>query len=182
MFHRPNREVLDLFAAASDLPLIRRETSGGKNREIKDLKSSLKNIPAEGVVSGALASTYQKKRIEKICKELELASVMPLWKKDPLTLLKNMLAEEFETIITSVSTGGLTKEWLGRKIDRNCIEDLEKLNEKYGIHLSGEGGEYETLVLNAPYFEKRIALTDTERVWKGDRGHLKINRSELATK
>ena len=66
------------------------------------------------------------------------------------------------------------EEWLGVRIDEDVIRDLQELHRRYRIHLCGEGGEYETLVLDAPYFRERIELTKTEKVWYGDRGVLKV--------
>ncbi|KXB06354.1 hypothetical protein AKJ53_00610 [candidate division MSBL1 archaeon SCGC-AAA382F02] len=179
MFHQPHSEVMELFAEASNIPLLKGETLGIKEKELEDLKNLLEGLSVDGVVSGALASNYQKTRIDKICEELDLISINPIWQKNPSKLLADMIKEEFEIIITSVSAEGFEKEWLGRKIDRECLEDLKSLKEKFGIHITGEGGEYETLVLDAPYFEKRIVPVETDRVWKGDRGYLKIKEFEL---
>lgn len=182
MFHKPEPETLHLFAEASNLPLIEGKTSGGKVEELEDLKSLLENIPVEGIVNGAVASTYQKERIEKICEEIGLISITPLWNKNPFSLLRGMVDGNFETVITSVSAMGFSEEWLGRKIDGECIGDLRKLNEQYKVHPLGEGGEYETLTLDAPFFEKKICLKDTSKNWKGDRGVLEIKDVGLVEK
>ena len=33
-----------------------------------------------------------------------------------------------------------------------------QLHRKYGIHVCGEGGEYETFTLDCPLFKKRIVM------------------------
>jgi len=76
--------------------------------------------------------------------------------------------------VVQVAAGGMGEEWLGMRIDEGAIRGLEELHRRYRIHLCGEGGEYETLVLDAPYFKERIELVETERVWHGDRGVLKV--------
>lgn len=182
MFHRPNTELIRLFAKASTLPLTERRIPDEREEELEILKRSLEKLSIDGVVSGAIASTYQRNRIEGICKELEFVSLMPLWNEDPSGLLKKMLEDGFEIIITSVSAGGLNEEWLGRKIDKNCLDDLKMLNEKFGIHITGEGGEYETLVLDAPFFGERIDPIETEIIWEGDRGRLEVKKAELTKK
>lgn len=182
MFHKPNKEILRLYAEASQLPLREGKTTGDKEKELEDLKSLLESLEIEGIVNGAIASTYQKERIEKICKELDLSSINPLWGKDPFSLLREMLKENFEIIITSVAAKGFEKKWLGRKINEECLDDLKKLNEKYGVHPAGEGGEYETLVLDAPFFKKRITLVETNPIWRKTRGHLEISETKLAEK
>jgi len=179
MFHSPNPEFLKIYSETSKIPLLKRETSGEKERELEDLKLTLQALSVDGVVSGAVASNYQKGRIDRICEDLGFESVTPLWKKDPDGLLNEILEEGFKTIITSVSAEGLTREWLGREIDQNCIKDLKRLNEEKGVHVTGEGGEYETLVLDAPFFEKRIEIEKSEGIWKGDRGSLNIKKAGL---
>lgn len=182
MFHRPNPQIIELLAEATQLPLIKGSTSGIKGRELGDLKSTLEGLSIEGVVSGAVASNYQKNRIERICDILGISCLTPLWKKDPVSLLQKMLDERFKIIITSVSAQGFEKEWLGRKIDEKCLEALKTLKERFGINLAGEGGEYETLVLDAPLFKKKILPIETERIWRENRGHLKIKEVKLVPK
>ncbi len=182
MFHRPNPEIINLYSKTSGIPLKKKRTTGDKKKEIKDFKNVLRNLKIDGVVNGAVASNYQKKRIEKVCEELKIESLTPLWKKDPEKLLKNMLKEGLEIIITSISAKGLEKEWLGRKIEKESIEELKDLNQEYGIHITGEGGEYETLVLDAPFFKKRIIPVKTKKIWDGIRGKLKIRKAKLKEK
>jgi uncharacterized protein (TIGR00290 family) len=85
-------------------------------------------------------------------------------------------------IITGVAAEGFSESWLGRKLDERCVEDLVKLHEKFKINISGEGGEYETLVLDAPFFSKRIELVKTRRVWQGTRGFLLVEQAKIVEK
>jgi predicted ATP pyrophosphatase (TIGR00289 family) len=182
MFHYPNIHLMDLFAEAVDIPLVKAETSGAKEEEIEDLKRLIGKLDVEGIVSGAVASNYQKTRIEKICKKLVLKCINPLWQEKPIKLLKEIVALKFEVIITGVYAHGLNQEWLGRKIDENTIKDLMELNKRYGISLVGEGGEYETLVLDAPFFKKRIRIVEVEKVWRNQSGHFLIRKAKLESK
>ena len=182
MFHHPNPKLLDLFAECVGLPLVKAETSGEKDRELEDMRQVLKGLDIDGIVSGAIASTYQKGRIDQICRELGLASIAPLWGREPLDLLREMLDAGFNVIITSVAAEGLDESWLGRRLDEECIRDLMGLSERFGINVSGEGGEYETLVLDAPFFRKRIELLRYVRFWSGTRGHVVIKKAEIAEK
>ena len=85
------------------------------------------------------------------------------------------VAEKFEAIIVSVAARGLDESFLGRRIGERCIEDLKKVREKYMIHLAGEGGEYETLVLDAPLYFERIVIEAARKVWKGSWGYMIID-------
>ena len=182
MFHFPNIRLVDLFAECVDIPLTKAETSGVKEEELEDLKRVLGELEVEGVVSGAIASTYQKNRIDGICRELGLKSLTPLWGREPAELLRELIHAGFEILITSVAAEGFNESWLGRKIDEECIEDLKKLHEKFKINISAEGGEYETLVLDAPFFKKRIELVEVERIWRVDSGYLLVKEARLAEK
>jgi len=182
MFHRPNTHLVDLFAKCAELPLVKAKTSGVREAELGDLKKALSGIEVDGVVSGAIASTYQKSRIERICDELGLVSVTPLWGREPVELLEKMLEDGIRAIITSVSAEGLDEKWLGREIDRGCVRDLTELRDRFGVDPAGEGGEYETLVLDAPFFSKRIEILKAEKVWEVDSGYIIVERAEAKDK
>ncbi len=182
MFHYLNIHLTNLFAEAAGIHLVKEETAGVKEEELKDLKRVLATLDIEGVISGAVASQYQKQRIDKICKELSLNSITPLWKKNPLKLLKELVNLKFKAIITGVYAHGFNKNWLGKHIDTDTIDALKDLNRKYHISLIGEGGEYETLVLDAPFFKKKIDLVEIEAIWKGQNGYLLVRKAHLVEK
>jgi len=182
MFHFPNIHLTDLFAEAVGIPLVKAETTGIKETELEDLKKLLATIDIDGVVSGAISSQYQKTRIDKVCRELNLTSIAPLWQEDPFQLLKEIIRLNFEVIIVGVYAYGFNESWLGKKIDHSTVNSLLNLNKKFGISLIGEGGEYETLVLDAPYFKRRIQLLRVEKIWEDDSGYLLVKEAKLADK
>lgn len=166
MFHTPNIELTHLQAEAMGIPLIEGETPGEKEEELEDLKNTLEKAideyKIEGVVSGALFSNYQRRRIEKVCDELGLKIFSPLWHMNQETEMREILENGFEIIFSSVSALGLDKSLLGRKITKRDVDKLSELKEKFGLNVAGEGGEFETLVLDAPIFKKRIKILDSE--------------------
>jgi diphthine-ammonia ligase len=185
MFHVPNIHLTHLLSQAMGIPLIKAETLGKKEEELRDLKKILlkiKNRGVEAIFTGAIASEYQKSRIDKICKDLGLLSKAPLWHLDPLKYMEEITELGFEVIITSVSAEGLDESWLGRKIDQDLLKDLLKLHKKYGLHLAFEGGEAETLVLDGPLFKKRLNIIYSEKVWEKDNGYLTIKEAILEDK
>ena len=117
MFHYPNIRLIDFFADAVGIPVVTAETSGIKDEEVEDLKRLIESLDVEGIVSGAVASNYQKTRIDDICAQLNLKSLAPLWGKDPFEMLREMLELEFEVVIVGVYAYGFDVEWLGRRID-----------------------------------------------------------------
>jgi diphthine-ammonia ligase len=182
MFHFPNIHLTDLFAEAVGIPLVKAETVGIKEKELKDLKNLLATLDIEGVVSGTISSRYQKERIDKICQELSLRSIAPLWQEAPIRLIKEIIRLNFEVIIVGVYALGFDRSWLGRRINLRTIEDLVELNKKYGISPVGEGGEYETLVIDAPFFWKRIRLLQVEKFWENHSGYMLVEKADLIVK
>jgi len=158
MFHYPNMKLVKYQAEAMGLPILTQKTEAKKEDELKDLeiilKKAIKKYRIEALISGALASNYQKSRIEELCKKLNLKSIAPLWHINPEDYLRQLIKNKFEVIITGVSADGLDESFLGRRIDDKLIQDLKKLN----IHLGGEGGEYDTFVLNCPLFKKKLMI------------------------
>jgi len=182
MFHYPNIHMADLFAEAVGIPLVKAETSGVKEAELEDLKRLLAQLDIDAVVSGGISSQYQKKRIDKVCQELGFTHVAPLWQEEPLKLLKEIISLKMETIIVGVYAHGFNQTWLGRKIDEDTVNDLRELNTRFKVSIVGEGGEYETLVLNAPFFKKKIALIETEKIWEKESGYLVAKKVVLVDK
>jgi ABC transporter with metal-binding/Fe-S-binding domain ATP-binding protein len=184
MFHHPNIRLTEYQASAMDIQLLTKVTKGEKEKELEDLKQLIASVKdeIEGVVSGALASEYQKQRIDAICEESNLKSFAPLWHKDPETVLGEMVEAGFEVIITAVAAGGLDESWLGRRIDRQCIEELKEVNKRYKIHISGEGGEFETLVLDMPMFKRKLEIIKARKEWDGTSGTYLIEEVKLIEK
>ncbi|MEM3561850.1 MAG: TIGR00289 family protein [Candidatus Jordarchaeaceae archaeon] len=182
MFHVPNIELTRLQAEAAGLPHVIRQSSGIKDEEVKDLEAVIQQLDIDGIVSGAIASEYQRSRIEFVADKLGLRSINPLWHKDPILILKEMIKRDFNIIFTGVFALGFDESWLGRKLDESALKDLITLNKKYGVNLSGEGGEYETLVLDAPFFKNIIKIIESEKIWQKDSGYLNVKRAELIPK
>lgn len=162
MFHTPSIKKTKAQANVMNLPLIIKKTKGEKEKELKDLENIIakakKKYKIDGIVTGALHSVYQASRIQKICDKLNLKCVNPLWHKDEIKYLNELLKNNFKIIITAVAAYPLGKTWLGREIDKKFIEEVKELKEKYKIHPAGEGGEFETFVLNCPLFSKSLKI------------------------
>ena len=143
MFHVPNIHLTDLLSEAMDIPIITVVTDGIKEAELEDLKDGfekLKSLGVEAIYTGALYSTYQKSRIEKLAAEVGIKAISPYWHVDELEYMRMIVSLGFEVIISGVAAYGLDEKWLGRKIDDKCIDDLLKLNQKVGLNLAFEGG------------------------------------------
>ncbi|MAG52683.1 MAG: TIGR00289 family protein [Nanoarchaeota archaeon] len=148
MFHTPV-EKAEEQASKLEIPLLKIRTEGKKEEELEDLKIAIKKAideyEIEGVVTGAVASTYQASRVQRICDDLDIYCFNPLWQKDQVELLRE-ITSKIKVKIVKVAAEGLDESWVGKIIDNNVVKELIKLKEKYGINVAGEGGEYETEV------------------------------------
>jgi len=186
MFHVPNIEVTGKQAEAIGLPLVQRRTRGEKEKELADLKKAISVAKAdfilEGIVTGAVKSIYQSTRVQRICRQLDLWCFNPLWLKDEIELLNDVVKSGFEVIISGVFAFPLDKKFLGRKLDSEMIQKLEGLRNEYGLSPAGEGGEIETTVTDAPFFRKRLEITDYEISYKDYSGVFRIKDLRLIDK
>lgn len=204
MFHTPAVELVALQAEAIGLPLVTKETAGEKEKELEDLRAAFREAKAEygieGVITGALWSTYQKERIERIAMEENLKVFAPLWHINQETELR-LVVSNFEVILTGVSAYGLDRSWLGRRITMEDVDHLVELSKKIakrakraryedqtsptsgGLNIAGEGGEFESLVLDGPMFKKRLVIVASEIVEEDENtARLMVKAAKLVEK
>jgi len=184
MYHVPNVHLTELQAKAIGIPLVKGFTKGEKEREVEDLKSVLEGLKIDGIIAGALASQYQKERVERIAEELGIKVFTPFWKADPEEYMRTLILQGFDVVIVGVSAYGLDERWLGRRIDEKALEELKMLNKKYGVHIAGEGGEFETFVRDAPFFKAKVVFDETEKIWDNytASGVLMVKKAHLEPK
>ncbi|MEK6757625.1 MAG: diphthine--ammonia ligase [Nanoarchaeota archaeon] len=162
MFHTPSIDKTKKQAEVMGLPLIVGKTKGEKEKELEDLEKTIKKAKAkykfDFLVTGAIKSDYQKSRIGGICKKLKIECYNPLWEKDELEYLHELIRNDFKIVITGVAAHPLDKRWLGREVNQKFVEDVIELQNKYQIHPAGEGGEFETFVLYCPLFKNELRI------------------------
>ena len=179
MFHSINIHLTELLADSLKIPLVKKTTQGEKETELNDLETLLQSLSIDGVISGAIASEYQRTRIEKIGHNLGIKTFTPLWHKNQELLLRDQVKAGFKSIIVGVFAEGFDETWLGRPLDEDTIDDLVCLHEKYGINIAGEGGEFETLVLDGPIFTKKLVIDDYKKQWNRDSGTYQVQQAHL---
>lgn len=179
MFHTPNIELVEIQSKKMDIPLIVKKTKGVKETELIDLEKAIKlakdKYKIQGIVTGAIESAYQASRIQEICFKLNLKCFNPLWKKNQLDYLKEIIKNKFKVIIIGVYAYPLDESWLGREINKDFIEEVQELNEKYKINSSGEGGEFETLVLDCPLFKNSLKIKNKKPIGEKNSWRLDLN-------
>lgn len=181
MYQSVGGEAIEEFARCMQLPLFRRQIKGtprnlsyhydasDKDDEVEDLFELLKQVKTEypdveAVSSGAIWSSYQKNRVENVCERLGLTSLAYLWQRDQVELLSEMIDSGLHAVLIKVAVGGLNAQHLGQGL-AEMQPTLLSLHHSMGINVCGEGGEYESLVLDCPLFKReRIELRQVERV------------------
>ena len=184
LLHYPNIEFTQLQAESMKIPqLIEKTQSDDSENESKKLNNLIslakEKYSIDGIVHGGILSEYQKDNFSLICEKNQLKIISPLWNKEPESYMKELLNENFEYIISTVSSAGLNDSWLGRIIDKNGLDELQKLQKKFRFNLNFEGGEAETFVTNCPLFEKRLLIQDSTTEWDGYRGRFEILEAKL---
>ena len=179
MFHVPNLPLTALQAESMGVPLLEETAKPGEPGELDALRRIFRRADADGIVVGAISSDYQHSRVNRIAEELDLRVFAPLWRQDPARLVHDYLAADLRIVFSGVSADGFDASWLGRAWDARTVKDLLDLHRARGIHPCGEGGEFETLVLDAPFFRKAIEVLEATPVWQGSSGVWRVDRAHL---
>lgn len=197
MFQIPNTAVAGLQSASMGVPWLPVISNGKEESEVADLERAISGLSRtneafeemwpeffiapehleihsgeldiDGLVVGALRSDYQKTRIELMCERIGIRSFCPLWHKDERDHMSSLLSHGFKVVFTSVSCEGMDRRWLGLELDEESLESLRVLANEYRFNLDGEGGEFETIVTDAPHFSKAIAING-KSTWRGSGG------------
>jgi ABC transporter with metal-binding/Fe-S-binding domain ATP-binding protein len=183
MFHVPNLDVAASQVHALGIDLLELAAPAGKETETVVLEEAFeqaREAGAETIVAGAVESEYQRVRVERAAHRVGLKVHTPLWRKDPYRVLDPLAGPGFEVRFSRVAAYGFDASWLGRRLDEAAVADLRELEDEYGVHPVGEGGEYESLVLDAPAFAHRIEVEATEQEFARDRGSWTVTEHRLA--
>jgi ABC transporter with metal-binding/Fe-S-binding domain ATP-binding protein len=184
MFHYPNVEWTHLQAQA--MGLSHQVVEMMAMDELADLQHALLRMKSQyeisGLATGAVASDYQKSMFDNMCDAIGLKTYAPLWHKNAGLLVDDLQNSGFRIVLTAVAAKGLDESWLGRELTKQEWSRLQQLSKIHGIHLTGEGGEYESFVLDAPHFSKRIEIEKSRKEWHGDSGRLVIEEASLRDK
>lgn len=186
MFHTPNIHCTALQARALGIPRLAWPTRGVKEEELDDLQAAIvaarDQYAIQGIVTGAIESVYQAARVQRICRDAHLWCFNPLWQTDQLDHLYRLCREGYRTIISGVYAYPFDSSWLGAELSEERIEELERLQKKYKINPSGEGGELETIVLDGPIFKQRIEVVRADQRYANYSGQYIIREARLVEK
>lgn len=173
--------VLRMQSQAMGLHIVQPKSSWETYEE--EFKKTLANLKSKGVEAGIFGDIdleEHREWVERVSKESGIKAVLPLWgEKKREDLIEELIEAGFETVVVATKKDLLGLEWLGRRIDRDFVRDISKVE---GVDMSGEGGEYHTLVLSGPIYEKRIKILKSEKVTRDRHCYLDISECELVDK
>lgn len=178
--HEVAPEIIAMQAQAMEIPIVQRKASWDTfEYQLKSTMRTLKRMGVEALVYGIDPPYYplnsseklreystfiaHKDWIHRICGELGIKPITPLLGRDPDQILADFVEKGFEAIIVVVDSNLLGEEWLGRKLDRDFVHEVRRLNRPRGIH---GGSAYHTLVTDGPLFKKRLSILQSRKVYK----------------
>jgi diphthine-ammonia ligase len=187
MFHTPNIDKVGLQCESMGIPLMIAKTKGVKEEELIDLKKAILNAKEiygiDCIVTGAIGSKYQADRIQAICDEIGLVCLNPIWQKNQVELLHELIENDFHVIIGAIAAYGLDKNWIGKELDKKMILKLSELQKKIGLNPAFEGGEVESFVIDCPLFSKKIKIVSSHIEMENEiTGRLIIDDANLVEK
>jgi len=176
--HGIRTDVVRMQAEAMGLPIVQPRSSWETyEAEFKKALSGLKGKGIEAGIFGDIDLEEHREWVERVSRESGMEAVLPLWgEKNRKNLIEELIEAGIETVVVATRKGMLGPEWLGRVIDRDFIRDISEIKD---VDMSGENGEYHTLVVSGPIFKKRINILKSEKVTRDQHCFLDILECEL---
>lgn len=176
-FHGTDAKLIKQQSELAGTQLIQNETTpDGYGKEFKNAVQGLIPQGIKGMVFGDLYIEEHKQWVERVCGELGIEAIEPLWKINTEKILNDFMNEGFEAVIVSSQKKFVAKEWIGHKVNREFIEYLKTMPE---VDICGENGEYHTFVVGGPLFKGRIDITESLVIEKNGYWFLDIKGFEV---
>jgi diphthine-ammonia ligase len=181
--HGISADVIKMQAEAMGIPIVQRRTTGETyEAEFIKMLHDFKWEGIEGGVFGDIDFEPHREWIERVCQEANITPHLPLWLESQDQLMEQFIDLGFEAIVIAAKADLFDEEVLGQKVDEDFIKHLEELKQTKGITLSGEAGEYHTLVINGPLFKKRVEILKSRKELREGIRFLEILRTDLKAK
>jgi uncharacterized protein (TIGR00290 family) len=164
-FHGLDAKLLNFQAGLIGIPLVQKEVSPDMKKYEAEFKEAVSEFISRGIRSVVFGDIYLEEHenwVERVCNDLSIQAIEPLWQQDPDGIIDEFLGLGFEAMIVSCKADVMGKEYIGRFIDKDLAAELKAK----GICPCGERGEFHTLVVDGPIFRKRIEITQAEPIIK----------------
>ena len=164
-FHGLEGKLLKFQAGLIGIPLVQKEVSPDMKKYEEEFKAAVTELRGNDIGTMVFGDIYLEEHenwIERVCGELKIDALEPLWKNSPDKIIDEFIRLGFKAIIVSCKADIMGKEFIGRCVDKSLVEDFKKR----GICPCGEKGEFHTLVVDGPIFKKPIKIVEAEAVIK----------------
>lgn len=181
-FHGINAKLLEEQALALGLPLAKCVTNPDNYEEqFQKTLLQFKEKGVEGLVTGDIyeVSGHEERWLERMCREVDLKPIRPLWQGDTKQIYKDFIDAGFKATVVRTNPKALSDDYLGRELNEQFLEDIQKVG---GVDPCGEGGEYHTVMTDGPNFKNKINLIETEKLNVDGFGRLEIKSFEVKPK
>lgn len=171
--HGLKKELLQRQAAAMSIRLIQQET-GGKDYE-KDFKAAIAELKKEGLEGGVFGDIYLMEHrtwIERVCNEMGIEAIFPIWGDTTDKLARELVSEGFKPLLVAVRKEPLPQSYLGRIFDAQMISELEAMP---GVDICAENGEFHSFVIDGPIFQQPVAVETGEQYFDNNHWYLPLN-------
>ena len=171
--HGLSANIIQRQAGLIDIPLLQKAMPRkGYTDEFKVLVEELKvKEGIEGIVFGDIYLQEHRDWIDKVCGELKVEAILPIWTNDTEKLIRDIIDSGFKSIVVSARKDILGEEWLGREIDGGFVKDLKALGN---FDLCGEKGEFHTFVYDGPLFNEKVGFTKGSKTLRDGRWFLEV--------
>lgn len=179
-FHGLEDKVIQMQAQALGIPLLQKETTAEEYE--KEFKANIKRVISDdinGIVFGDIHLRSCLAWANKVCKDLGVEAIEPLWGQEPEKIFLDFIKSGFKAVVVSTQADLLGKEWVGRKLDKLFLKDIKCLNN---IDICGENGEYHSLVVDGPIFKKKIDIKEARKTLRAGYWFLDIRDYQLSKK
>jgi diphthine-ammonia ligase len=175
--HRLNSWLLELVSETLEIPAVTTD------KDMPAIRKTLQKLKADMIISGVMITPEHMDWYHEICEPIQVEHYAPLWGKKPLVELTEIENLGFQTIIIEVDASmGSSKNWIGKKIEKPIIQEMEKLEKEQKINSSGELGAYHTFVLDCPLYKKKINILDSEIFAENSKRYFVIKNASLQSK
>jgi len=162
-FHGIEAGLIKLQAELIGIPLVQQEVTADMGEYEKEFKAAVKGI--SGVASMVFGDIYldeHKDWVDRVCGDLNIAPVEPLWNGSPAALVEEFIETGFKAVVVSCQADKFGRDFVGRVVDRDLVAELKSKN----ICPCGENGEFHTFVIDGPIFKRSIKILESEPVLK----------------
>ena len=178
MTHGLSSELLYLQSECLDMPLIQRATTWHTyEKKFRDAVKEIKrDLGIEAGIFGNIWIEEHRQWAERICTDLDITLILPLWGLNEQDLLRELVDSGFKAVV--VAAEPQLTDYLGHAVDGPFIDSVTRM----GIDPCGENGEYHTFVTDGPIFRKRIEIFESRKIIKEDHGLLEITKADAVEK